>query len=154
MNFSKEGLLVTFLHTKTIQFGERRLHIPLIARDSPICPVKAYISHRHLLGRHGRKDSAPAFVFVDHSSSPCWLTSSVFIHTFRQLAATAGDSDSAAYSGHSFRRGGASWAFQAGIPGELIQILGDWSSDAYKRYLEFNMNSKMQLSALFSQGLP
>ena len=36
------------------------------------------------------------------------------------------------YSVHSFRRGSASWAFEAGLPGEIIQSLGDWRSDAYK----------------------
>ena len=33
------------------------------------------------------------------------------------------------YGTHSFRRGGASYAFQAGIPLELIKILGDWKSN-------------------------
>ena len=38
------GLLVTFKCTKTIQFGERRLHIPLLRiADSPLCPVSAYL---------------------------------------------------------------------------------------------------------------
>ena len=36
---------------------------------------------------------------------------------------------------HSFRIGGASAAASAGIPDSVIQILGRWSSDAYKRYL-------------------
>ena len=40
------------------------------------------------------------------------------------------------YSGHSFRRGAATWAQQAGISGEDIQLLGRWTSDAYKRYIE------------------
>jgi hypothetical protein len=31
----------------------------------------------------------------------------------------------------SFRRRGASWAFSAEVPSELIQLYGDWSSDAY-----------------------
>ena len=33
------------------------------------------------------------------------------------------------YACHSFRRGGASFAFCAGLPVELIKILGDWHSD-------------------------
>ena len=42
------------------------------------------------------------------------------------------------YSSHSFRRGGASWAFHSKVPSELIQFHGDWHSDAYKIYLEFD----------------
>ena len=49
VNLSVEGLLVTFLHTKTIQFGRRRLHIPLLRSDSVLCPVKAYLRASSLL---------------------------------------------------------------------------------------------------------
>ena len=58
------------------------------------------------------------------------------------------------YTGHSFRRGGASWAFQSGISGELIQVCGDWASDAYKKYLEFSMQNKLTLAALLTKDLP
>ena len=41
---TSHGLLVTFKCTKTIQFGERLLHIPLLRiHDSPLCPVSAYL---------------------------------------------------------------------------------------------------------------
>ena len=40
------------------------------------------------------------------------------------------------YLGHPFRRGVATWARQAGISGENIQLLGRWESDTYKRYIE------------------
>ena len=38
--------------------------------------------------------------------------------------------DPAKYAGHSFRRGGVSYAFQVGVPLELIKITGDWKSNA------------------------
>ena len=57
------------------------------------------------------------------------------------------------FTGHSFRRGGATYAFEAGIPGELIQICGDWSSDCYKQYLEFSMQTKLDLAAQFARHL-
>ena len=41
---TSHGLLVTFKCTKTVQFGDRRLHIPLVRiADSPLCPVSAYL---------------------------------------------------------------------------------------------------------------
>ena len=43
--------------------------------------------------------------------------------------------DPADFSGHSLRRGGATFAFQCGIPSELIKLQGDWRSDAYMLYL-------------------
>jgi hypothetical protein len=32
--------------------------------------------------------------------------------------------------------GGATWAFSAEVPTELIQLYGDWKSNAYKKYLK------------------
>ena len=49
------------------------------------------------------------------------------------------------FSGHSFRRGGATYLFKMGIPGELIQVMGDWHSDAYKAYLEIDLSTKFNL---------
>ena len=40
------------------------------------------------------------------------------------------------------------------MPGELIQICGDWSSDAYKKYLEFSMQNRVTLAALLMRDLP
>ena len=150
VNLAKEGLLVTLIHTKNIQFGRRRLHIPLLRTDSPICPVKAYLASQS--GHHSGL-STPAFVYVDGNITR-WLTKSIFIDTFRSLLQRANIPDARSYTGHSFRRGGASWAFQSGIPGELIQIIGDWASDAYKRYFEFTMDNKIDLAALLVKGLP
>ena len=50
---------------------------------------------------------------------------------------------------HSFRIGGATAAASDGISDSTIQILGRWSSDAYRRYLRFsdtviqNMSTRM-----------
>ena len=38
-------------------------------------------------------------------------------------------------SGHSFRRGGASYAALAGVPDMLIQRQGDWKSTCYRAYI-------------------
>jgi integrase len=150
INFCAEGLVVTFLHTKTIQFGRRRLHIPLLRLKSLLCPVLAY---HHSLQVVGARRFTPAFVFID-KAQVVWLTKNKFIRTFRAIASKFVDGDVSSFTGHSFRRGGASWAFQSGVPGELIQVMGDWTSDAYKNYLEFSLDNKMQLAALFSSRLP
>ena len=46
------------------------------------------------------------------------------------------------YSPHSFRRGGASFAFRCNVPAEIIQRQGDWQSDAYLIYLEMSSAQK------------
>jgi hypothetical protein len=51
--------------------------------------------------------------------------------------------DSTGYSGHSFRRGGATAASRVGIPGEEIKQLGRWSSNAFERYIEPHVSTKL-----------
>ena len=150
INFCREGLLLTFLQTKTIQFGRRRLHVPLLRINSILCPVAAFEKYFAVLPS---LEFVPAFVYLDKGELRS-LTKDLFIQTFRSMATTAGIDQASSFTGHSFRRGGATWAFQAGVPGELIQICGDWASDAYKQYLEFTITNKITLAALFSKNLP
>ena len=42
--------------------------------------------------------------------------------------------------------GGASWAFAAEVPTELIQLYDDWCSDAYKKYLNFSLEDKISVA--------
>ena len=148
VRFTREGLLLTFLQTKTIQFGKRRLHVPLLRIDSELCPVQAYmrVSSAGSVGD-------PAFTFRKNGKV-AWLTPFKFITTFRSVLHEGGVEHASLFTGHSFRRGGATWAFQSGFPGEMIQVLGDWASDAYKRYLEFSMQDKLNLASRFVQNLP
>lgn len=62
------------------------------------------------------------------------------------VSVVLGISQEDSFRGHSFRRGAASWAFNCDVPGELIQLYGDWSSDSYKLYLEFSLESKLVLA--------
>ena len=43
--------------------------------------------------------------------------------------------DGTKYGSHSFRRGGASFAFESGVPLELIKVMGNWKLDAVLLYL-------------------
>jgi hypothetical protein len=40
------------------------------------------------------------------------------------------------FSGHNFRRGGATFAHRMGVSPLLIKLMGDWSSDAYMTYID------------------
>ena len=56
-------------------------------------------------------------------------------------------------SGHSFRRGGATWAFSANVPSELIKEHGDWLSEAYLRYLNFNLEERLVVTLKMGQAV-
>ena len=53
---------------------------------------------------------------------------------------------SADYSWHSFRRGAAVFAFELGLADSAVQLLGDWSSSAFKSYLEFAFAKKASVA--------
>ena len=92
-------------------------------------------------------DQAPAF--VHHSTrgkNYLPYTKGSLIIFLRAKLELAGISLPRLYRGHSFRRGAASFAFHCGVPGELIQVFGDWASDAYKVYLEYSLPAKLQLA--------
>ena len=61
----------------------------------------------------------------------------LLIHSFRVFWL-----DPSEFSPHSFRRGGATLAFDCGLPAVLIKLQGDWRSDAYLVYLEMTDHQK------------
>lgn len=145
------GLTVTFKWSKTNQTGSRHLQLPLVAiPNSPSCPVLMF--HR-ICTLVPACSAAPAFVLpsLDGSLSP--ITKSVFVRVFRRRLSLAGVFRAHSFRGHSFRRGGANWAFQCGLPGELIQVFGDWSSEAYKSYLDFALPAKLRVAQVVSKAL-
>ena len=50
------------------------------------------------------------------------------------------------YSWHSFRRGAAVFAFELGLEDSAVQLLGDWASSAFKNYLEYAFERKVNVS--------
>eukprot|EP00854_Cymbomonas_tetramitiformis_P034108 gene34108-biopygen12970 len=97
-------------------------------------------------------EDGPLFCTEDAKGRLKPLTHSVFVAVFRKLAARAG-LDPAAFTGHSFHRGGATAAFKLRVQDALIQAHGDWASECYKLYCD--MDSAQQLilpSAMASDG--
>ena len=57
------------------------------------------------------------------------------------------------YVGHSFCGGGTSHAFQAGVPVELIKMLGDWKSDSVQLYLTVPLQVRLMTANLVSKSV-
>jgi hypothetical protein len=142
----QDHLIVSFRWSKTIQFGERELLIPLVSvPGSVVCPVKAY---NHMCRLVPALPASPAFVYRRKGKLPPF-TYSQLQRVLKELVQKSGR-DAKLYSSHSLRRGGASWAFRAGVSSELIQLQGDWRSDAYKEYLKFTLSDKFVVSQKIS----
>ncbi|XP_078360978.1 uncharacterized protein LOC144645323 [Oculina patagonica] len=137
------GVLITLRWSKTIQFRERVVKIPLpLIQNSPLCPVAAI--QRALSFIAHPPQPSPVFMWVDLTSLSLRIfTYSQFLKRLRAILQALGLS-ARDYACHSFRRGGASFAFQAGLPIDLINILGDWHSDAVLLYLTVPLSVRLE----------
>ena len=146
------GLSISFKWSKTNQTGSKLLKLPLLYTPDPnLCPVRAYLRMCSCLPAPA---SAPAFFTDFRAGSYFVITKTQFVSVFRSRLARLGVHNPSRFRGHSFRRGGATWAFHTGVPGELIQIYGDWASDAYKCYLEFSEDAKLRVARGMVGALP
>lgn len=143
------GLLVTFRWTKTIQFGERVLQSPLVEIPGCVlCPLQAY---RNMISLVPARRSDNAFVFP--SKSKAKPVTYQFMQKFLKVVISNLGLDSSKYSSHSFRRGGATWAFKSQVPTRLIQVQGDWASQCYMRYLDLSLEQRLLVSKQMSENI-
>ena len=144
VTFMDHNLLVTMNWSKTIQFGERILQTPLLyLPHSPLCPVTAYRSMIDIV-----KARPEDCLFLLPNGRP--ITYYLFQKKFRSVLDDIG-LDSTLYSSHSFRRGFATLAFKKNISADEIQLLGDWRSDAYKRYISLDVSDKLNIISSISK---
>ena len=64
-----------------------------------------------------------------------------FASHFRTCFSEIGISHVDRFRGQFFRRGAASSTFSRGVPGDLIQLYGNWFSDSKKLYSKFSLES-------------
>jgi len=144
----EHSLMVRCKWSKTNQDGTGTYSIPISAHpEQRICPVKAY---KAMVEKIPGKSDQPAFM-VRKGKKVKSLSYRKWQDTLRSWLSAIGE-DPTIFSSHSFRRGGATWAFQCQVPGEMIQTMGDWKSDYYKQYLQFPFESRIQASVRMTQG--
>ena len=138
-----EHIIVGIRWAKNQQFSRQLMTYPLpILKNSVLCPLKA-ISRVFRLISNG---SASDHIF--RLSSGKSYTYRQFQTRLRSALAAAGVVDPGRFSSHSFRRGGATFAFLCGVPAEIIKILGNWKSDAYLQYLYIPLEARLAASQL------
>lgn len=144
-----DKLIVTLHKTKTIQFSQRKLDIPMVSvPGSPLCPVSAV---SRMIQRVPAPDTAPAFLVPLHGQ---WLTltHSSFVNYLRYFLTLAGY-EANKYTGHSFRKGGCSFAATCQVPENLIKFHGDWHSSAYERYMHLPLDTRSHVTRLMAKSL-
>lgn len=134
----KKVVMIHLKWSKTNQFGQRSLLIPLVSiPGSPLCPVTAVKKLRQV---YPTGNSEPIFILPKGQGNYPVIYKEM-TDKLRSLLGLAGFNPKE-YSSHSFRRGSATFAFAAGVPPSLIQLQGDWVSDSYLRYLEFKVRQR------------
>ena len=132
IGLSLETFSILIRYSKVIQFGQRVLTLPFSRVSDPVlCPIRAMLVH---LGLSPLQPSSPLFNFVGEASREVSLHHAVFVSRLKLLLSRAGV-DPTLYSAHSLRRGGATFAFAAGLSPLQIKQRGDWSSSSFERYI-------------------
>ena len=129
-------LVVGIRWAKNVQFSRELLTFPLPRLPgSVLCPVRAYANVMSLFP-HSPENHL--FVLPGVAS----FTYRQFHAKLRQTLQLIGINNSQHYSSHSFRRGGCTFSFLSGVPTEMIQLLGNWKSQAFLSYLEFPLETR------------
>ena len=136
--------------TKTIQFRERTLETPIPRlADKAVCPTRAMEAYLYVA-----QDAPGDILFQVIDSADQWtpLTYGPFLKQVKNTLAGAG-AEPAAYAGHSFRRGGATWLMEIGVPIPTIKAMGDWRSDAYLAYLEIDKKVRRKAASMMESAV-
>ena len=131
---------------KTNQFGGRDTIIPIPGNSDPVLdPVR----HLHsLFSNSHSEENSPAFSF----GGSRFITYSKFTLRLKDLLKRSGYNPDL-YSGHSFRRGGASFLHSCGGTVLMVQSSGDWSSQCFTRYLYLSESERLRAQSLISRGI-
>ncbi|KAK3245120.1 hypothetical protein CYMTET_45295, partial [Cymbomonas tetramitiformis] len=97
------------------------------ATGGMLCPKRALAKCFELTPA---EPESPAFLWKSRGRTVP-MTHGVFVGEMKKLIRKIGV-DPSKYSGHSFRRGGATVAFNLGVDHLLIKLQGDWVSNAYQ----------------------
>ena len=127
------GLQIIVKWTKTIQQRNqfKTIPIPTIV-GHPLCPVTAFKTYTV---RFPARDDQPMFHFLDSRGRKIIVTE---LHARTALATVlrAVNLDPKHYGFHTFRRSGATLAYNMGVPLPAIQQHGTWISNAVWAYIK------------------
>ena len=146
LNHQTKTVLVYVSWSKTIQFGGKDIIVPIPHTADPALDLYRHLNM--LFSRMKVSDSAPAFSY-DHNS---FITYKSFTDGLKSLLKKC-SIDPSKYSGHSFRRGGATYLHSLGGTGLQIQASGDWSTLTFLRYLHLTLEDRWSSQLLMSEGM-
>lgn len=139
VQFTHYGFLVTVDHSKTIQYKERCVKIPVCAGGGFLCAptlLKTFIDN------HPSMAEAPLFSYIVSGNIKTLKYSNALL-LMKRWADKAGLQKNIGL--HSLRRGAATLMSLAGLNLEDIKDRGDWRSLAVLSYLSYPMEKKVSI---------
>ena len=130
--------------SKTNQFGAKDLVLPILGNSDPALDPVRHL--QQLFSRVNVSENDPAFSYAPGK----YVTYNSFSSRLKSLLTRSGY-PAAQYSGHSFRRGGATFLYQCGGSTLMIQSSGDWSSTVFTRYLFLSTAERWKSQYLMSK---
>ena len=133
-------------HGKTNNFCTRDVLIPIPGNNDPAMDPVRHL--QALFSSVAASPDSPAFTYGQGQ----FIKYESFTSQLKKLLKKAGYTADL-YSGHSFRRGGATFLHSCGGTALMIQSSGDWSSQCFTRYLYLTEAERLQSQSLMARGI-
>lgn len=128
------GMVIRVRRSKTIQFQERVLEIPVArCHATAICAV--HWTERHFRETPAAQEAMAFRIPTATAGESAPLPYLVYQDTLKAFAGRAG-LDPSSVSSHSLRRGGCTYLSMCGASLEELRVRGDWASDTVFTYLK------------------
>ena len=144
-----KAMMIEIRWSQTIQHKQKVLRLPVLpAKNKAVCPVfwMHYMISNIPAGPEDPVLSLPT------AGKRLALSANQLIYRLRKWIKLIGW-DATTYSLHSLRRGGVTFAYQSNIEAEMIKLMGNWASDAYRRYIDVSMDKRYDSMKLFVEAL-
>ena len=150
VRFEDNVVLIYYKWSKTNQNCNRVSWVPICSVSDERFNVK--LNLERLLSVYDAPKSYPLFLYDSFDGKKKLFHTRHSLVSFLDKCVIALNLSTADYSWHSFRRGSAVFAYELGLADSDVQLLGDWSSSAYKNYLEFVFKSKVSISETLARN--
>ena len=139
IKFEDEFVLIYYKWSKTNQNASKVAWIPISAVSDHRFNIRLHF--QLLFSKISAPNNASLFTFKKNTQHFRHSLVKLLDHCVKKSGLSSAD-----YSWHSFRRGAAVFAFELGLADSAVQLLGDWSSSAFKNYLEFAFTRKATIA--------
>ena len=134
------GMSITVPFSKT---NNRPHTVHICKRDDFLCPVHAFLSYQAFIPSKLRNiPTCPVFIATQHTTQ---VVDHRHMSTILKSRLTSLQLDATHYGWHSWRRGGTTAMFAAGVAETMIQAHGRWASATYRIYLDTTVSLEHSL---------